>query len=126
MQKNKKYECLLAEQMYFNSKCKSNSIDPCDPYKNLGVDYDKIVKMKNVTGLSKVKFSDEHYLEETVKSAKPSEPRVKGKMVKFTEKFKDTVKNVDSSTDKTYEVNSGSLKGNQRELSKKIRIRENF
>lgn len=111
--KNPKYnECVLAEHKFLNSNCKSYFIEVNNPI--LDIDSENVVNMKDVTDLTKHKFSDEYSLPASnkVESAKSSKSRIKAKMVKFNEKFKKTIK----------KVNTPHLRGS----AEKIRIKNDF
>lgn len=104
-----KYECQILGQLLLNPNCKSNFIKT---YDQINIDFTDVVGMKDVTGLEKHIFSDEVYFlgnknfpgNKNIKS-----PKGRGKMVKFSEKFKDICEDIDSSTD---EVNNHYLRNN--------------
>lgn len=101
-----RYECLLPEQKLANPNCNFNSIKAT--YDQIDIDYNSVVTMRDVTGLDRVRFSDEYSISGNSGKKKSEFPKskvkgkMKGKMVRFSKKFKDTAIDVDSSTDEVY------------------------
>jgi len=104
-----------------NFNCNRNIIDISGYGNLLNIDYTSVVKMKDVTGLDKVIFSDEFFFKEISEREKLIKSRSKAKMVTYSEKFKNTCVDDDFSADKT---DTSFLRGNGNRKTG-IKIKEN-
>jgi len=94
----------------------------------ISIDFKTVVTIKDVVNLERHTFSDEVDLKKPLKFSTVSgeqqyrnnRPKVKMKMIKFSEKFKSPNPDQDSFTN---EINNSYLKNN---FEQKIKIKENF
>ena len=115
MEEPRKPECLLADQVLTNPNCRIKPTQIPDATLQSGINYDDVVNMQDLTGLTlaNAKFSDITEVGKTVasiSSPKASIPSPKpsprpGKMVNFLDKFRDP-SNLDESTSWDLDANN--------------------
>jgi hypothetical protein len=112
MKQNEKVECWLPDQRLGNTNCAIKSTDIPEVITKSGLNYEDVVNMRDVTGLTKYTFSDIYQvhpenLDTPDINVKSPNLRGTGKTVNFLDKYSDS-ENLDPST--SWDVDTNSIK----------------
>jgi len=91
---NKRYKCLLPEQRVTNPKCKMKTTEIVEISNNLGLDYNDVVNMHDLTGLDTVEFINSYSFTDKYQVPASTEtvqlkPRLRRTSLNFLDKFGD-------------------------------------
>jgi len=108
---NKRYECLLPEHRLTDPTCRMKNIEIAEISNNIGLDYNDVVNMYDVTGLDTVEFTDRYSFTDRSQVSSSTETvqpkhRLRGTTVNFLDKFGDP-QNVPES--ETWDIDTNSF-----------------